>query len=289
MVDTEPLATTKNVLHPRQVVEMREVKAQQEAMLTGPAHIRSQITDPQALANSIRHLDDVLAKEAPQPIPAARMDEAVKLEASLREAWLDGMPTQAEMRRNPPGAVDLNRAWDKRAKISVLTWKHIRRRLHASGISDFGLADEADVSNIEKFRPRSRPGELGLSPAQIEGKVIALPPAGSGQAVVFSDEDLAALKGVDPEIAAAVGLLPNVARRQILDIIRGNGPPPKDQEGFGLGAPEPASAPKETAEKLPHIKVLRAECKALKINSWGMSKQDMYEAVAEKRVKAHED
>lgn len=286
MADTEPLATTRNVLHPRQVAEMRETAAQQKEMLTAPAYIRSQIQDPQALANSITHLEDVLAKEAPQPIPAGRMDEAVKLEASLREAWLEGMPTQAEMRRNPPGAVDKNRAWDRRVKTQVLLWKHMRRRLHASGVSDFGLDDEADISNIEKFRPRSSPTELGLNPAQIEGKIIALPPVGSGQAVVFSEADLALLKGIDPEIAASIGLLPNVARRQILDIIRGNGAEAKAQEGFGLGASEPASAP---PEKLPHVKVLRAECKALNINSWGMSKQDMYEAIAEKRVKADED
>ncbi|KKL86602.1 hypothetical protein LCGC14_1943120, partial [marine sediment metagenome] len=41
---------------------------------------------------------------------------AVKTEELLRESWLNGMPTQAEMRRNPPGAVDKNTSWQKRTK-----------------------------------------------------------------------------------------------------------------------------------------------------------------------------
>lgn len=290
MADTEPLATTKNVLHPRQVAEIRETAAQQKAMLNAPPHIRNQIQDPQALANSIRHLEGVLASEAAQPIPAERMDEAVKMEAALRAAWLDGMPTQAEMRRNPPGAVDKNRSWDKKHKVEVLTWKHLRRRLHASGVSDFGLDDESDVSNIEKFRPRGGSGELNLAPAQIEGNTMALPPAGAEPAAVFSDHDIALLKSIDPDIAASVGLLPNAARRRILDILRASSAPAGNtadrsapDEGFGLGEPSAVSPqPSAKAKTAPSMKELRAEAKALGINSFGMGKAQLAEAIAAK-------
>lgn len=234
MPSTEPLATEKPVLHPRQVVELRQTKAEREAQLNAPPHIRNQIQDVGAIVKEIRHIDNVLAKEAPQPIPVDQTDEAVKLEATLRETWLKGMPTQAEMRRNPPGAVDKHRKWEKLTKSSVLVWKNLRRRLHASGISDFGLADESDVSNVEKFRPRGGGGELNLNPAQIEGKIIALPPSGAGQAAVFSDADIERLKKIDPEIAASLGTLPNDTRRRILDLLRGDSEKPqKKAKGKG--------------------------------------------------------
>ncbi|KKM70370.1 hypothetical protein LCGC14_1441420 [marine sediment metagenome] len=222
MTDTAPLTTERPVLHPRQVADLRQLKAEREAQLSAPPHIRNQIQDVGAIVKEIRDIDGTLDKQAPRPISADQMDEAVKLEATLRESWLKGMPTQAEMRRNPPGAVDKHRKWEKLTKSNVLLWKGLRRRLHASGVSDYGLNDESDVSNVEKFRPRGGGGELNLNPAQIEGKIIELPPVGAGQAVVFNDADIERLTKIDPEIAASLGTLPNDTRRRILDLLHGD-------------------------------------------------------------------
>ena len=233
MTDTQPLATTENVLHPRQVTEIRDLAAQRRATLTGSGvsgfpgspqlaqTITAQVQNPEAVQKDLNQLEGMLANQAPQPISHDRMDEAVKLEAALREAWLDGMPTQAEMRRNTTGACDKHRAWDKKHKSSVLTWKHLRRRLHASGISDFGLDDESDISNVEKFRPRGGSGEENLDRAQIpQTSTTFLPPAGADQTAIFNDADLALLRGIDPTFADSIGLLDNAARGRILTVLR---------------------------------------------------------------------
>ena len=139
---TELAITTENLLHPRQVTELTETKAKLEGMLDAPEYIRNQLQDGgAAVQKQIKSITKVL-EQAPKPFEAADIDTAVKLEERLRADWLEGMPTQTEMRRNPPGAEDKNRSWNARKKTAVLQWKHLRRRLHASGISEYRLADE---------------------------------------------------------------------------------------------------------------------------------------------------
>ena len=104
---TEALSiTTENVLHPRQVVDLNETKARLEGILGAAPFIRNQLQDGGALvAKQIDELDKML-DQAPRAFSADEIDGAVKLEAELRQGWMGGMPTQAEMRRNPPGAVE---------------------------------------------------------------------------------------------------------------------------------------------------------------------------------------
>ncbi len=226
----EPLATTENVLHPRQVEEIRQLRDQKMAMAGGHAVgpggpslarvIQSQIQDAESLGKEITHLGKMLDDQAPKPIPDDRLDEAVQLEHDLADSIREGMPSQAEYRRNTAGAVDRHRAWEKAKKSKVLKWKHIRRRMHATGISDFGLDDEADVSNVEKLRPRE--GMADLADAQIpHTRTIHQSPPGAGQTVIYNDADMKLLRDVDPETAAAIGLLDNDSRGRILAVLRG--------------------------------------------------------------------
>ena len=214
------LATTKNLLHPRQVTELEAARAALQGNLDQPAYIRAQLADGGAQTQEqIRKLDEVLA-QAPRPYESGEIDDAVRLEASLRDQWSNGMPTQAEMRRNVSGAVDKHRAWEKRNKDAVLTWKHVRRRLHASGVSDHGLADESDVSNVEMFRPVGGAGELNMHGEQIPGLMQFGPTPGAGPAVVFTAEEMETLRGVNPKMADMMPLLDNDGRAKIATILR---------------------------------------------------------------------
>ena len=230
--------STENLLHPRQVTELKESKEKLAGMLTAPLYIRNQLADGGAgVAKQMKDIDRML-EQAPKPIPAEEIDAAVKTEELLREGWLDGMPTQAEMRRNPPGAVDKNIAWSKKHGKGVLRWKNLRRRLHASGISEHRLADEGDVSNIEMFRPRGGVGEMNLDTAQIEGKDYRLPPPGAGQVAIMNEKDAGVLAEINPELLAAMGTLTNEQRAQVLEAVRAL---PE--------AKEPAKPPKRSSKK----------------------------------------
>lgn len=221
MPDNSALASTTNLLHPRQVEEMKSLKAQKENLLAQPGYVRQQIADPNAILKDIRDIDRVLDREAPKPYTAREeLDGAIKLEGELRGAWLDGMPTQTEMRRNPPGAVDKHRLWERNHKTDVLTWKHVRRRLHASGVSDSGLSDESDVSNVEKFRPTAHSGQMGMDGAQIpQVRTIFQAPVGAAPVVVFDDGDLVTLSGLYPEMADKLAFLDNDQRAQLKVIL----------------------------------------------------------------------
>lgn len=283
MTDTAPLASTESLLHPRQVAELREEKEGLQKMLEAPPHIRNQLEDGgKNVFMRLRDIDRVLT-QAPEPIPAERIDEAVRLEGELREKWLNGMPTQAEMRRNPSGAVDKHMAWDKRVKQDVLRWKHLRRRLHASGISQHRLQEEQDISNVEIYRPVGGSNELNMHNEQIQGADTYLPPPGAAPTVVMTEEDLSNLRQVDPELADMVALLPNDARARVRELVRGLA----ETGGLGLSSAEEPALPPETKKpavkktKGPAMAELQRRCKELGLNGFGKNKADLMAMIAE--------
>ena len=251
-------------------------------MLSAPPHIRSQLQDGGAhVQNQVKGVDAMLAQAA-KPIPAEEIDTAVKQEQDLREKWLSGMPTQAEMRRNPSGAVDKHRAWEKRSKVNVLEWKNLRRRLHASGISHHGLADESDISNVEMYRPQGGSGELNMHGEQISGKIIHLPPAGSGPTAVMSDEQADLLKSVNPDLHAKMATLSNDERAEVLELV---------ERYAGLAAEPSVESPiaprekhwnKSRKEKYAESELckLRTEAKTLGIKTNQKSKTWIREEIA---------
>ena len=127
------------------------------------------------MAKQLRGLKRQLETQAPKGYAEADKDAAITREAELRDSWTNGMPTQAEMRRNPAGAVDKNRSWDARSKAAVLEWKNIRLRLHAGGDLPNTLADSRDVANIEMFRPAVASHELNMANEQIPGTQYHMP------------------------------------------------------------------------------------------------------------------
>lgn len=297
----EQLATTVNLLHPRQVSELTDTKAKLERMLGAAPYIRDQLQDGGAIAQKqIQSINKVL-EQAPEPISAAEMDAAVRLEAELRTDWLDGMPTQAEMRRNPPGATDKNAAWLNRHKTAVLRWKHLRRRLHASGVSEHRMADAGDISNVEMFRPHGGAGEMSMDNAQIPAKSTThLPPPGAAPMAVMSPEQSQLLKSISPEAHAQMALVSNEQRANVLDLIDGllagveDTPATPGTQTVSAPAEAPATpapAAKKSGAKRKargsynesELGLLRAEAKSLGINCWQKSKVALKHEIAQRR------
>ena len=265
--------STENVLHPRQVTELNDEKAQLENMLGSAPHIRGQLQDGGAnVAKQIKGIDKMLV-QAPKPFLPDQIDDAVKTEELLRETWLGGMPTQAEMRRNPSGAVDKNRAWSDRHAASVAKWKNLRRRLHASGISSHRLSDEGDISNIEMFRPTGGSDELNMHNEQIPGKIMNLPPAGAGPAAVMSDEQADALKALNPELHGKMALLSNDQRAEVLGLV--------DNLMAGKTQVKRTKKPQGSYHDSP-IAILRAEAKALGISLFQKGREQLRTEIAER-------
>jgi hypothetical protein len=246
-------------------------------MLGSAPYIRNQLQDGGAnVMKQIKGIDKML-EQAPKPIPKEQLDAAVNTEKLLRESWLNGMPTQAEMRRNPSGAVDKNRSWSDRNRTGILQWKQLRRRLHASGVSKHRLADEGDISNIEIYRPEGGPGELNMHNEQIPGKVMTLPPAGAGPATVMSDEQADMLKEINPELHGKMALLNNEERANVLALV--------DSYMQGTQAAESdkprRKKPKGSYNDSP-IAILRAEAKALGISLFQKGQEQLRTEIAER-------
>jgi len=180
------------LLRPNQVEEMLEDQRNIEATMRAPAHISGQITDRAAMRRQMQHIKAQLHENAPEPYVGDECDQAKRRLNELEAKILPSMPTQAEMRRNPSGAVDKHRGWEKRHKHDVLEWKNIRLRMHASGMLD-EISDAQDVANIERLRPRSSSQELLMHGEQIAGKMIMLPPGQIESKNHASDEDRASL------------------------------------------------------------------------------------------------
>jgi hypothetical protein len=105
------------------------------------------------------------AKIAPDLTPEQR-DVAAREERELRAKWLEGMPSQAEMRRRPPGAVGKHMRWEKANKDLILRWKNRVLELNKGN-------DDPDVANIERFRPVT--STLNMDNAQIPGREYNIP------------------------------------------------------------------------------------------------------------------
>ena len=248
-----------SVLHPIQVAEIQQEKAQLEAQLSAPPHIRAQIQNPGDIAKRIKGAEQML-KQAPRVIPGGDKDGVIREEARLRESWLQGMPTQAEMRKNPSGAVGKHIAWETRNKPGILKWKDLRREMQVSGMMDDG---DLDVSNVERFRPEGGAQELNMHNTQIPGTDYHLPPPDAAPVVIFSEEDKALLEKVDPELRESLAILPNDMRRRVMDALR-----PEEEE----------------AKPKTEITVLRAKAKSLGIKLYQKSKAALISEIEAKEA-----
>lgn len=219
--------TTKPLLRPRQTQELKEDAHRLREILSAPPHISNRVEDRGQLTKNLRAAEKDLATQAPKPYAETELDLATKRSDELRDEMLVGMPTQEEMRRNPPGAVDKHRLWEKRNKPKLSEWKNIQLRLHQSGFGE--LPDSTDLANFERYRPSGGSQQLNMDNAQIDGRVQFGPKPGAGPATVLSDGERDTLKAMDPELAGQVALMTNDQRAKVKSFINSLSEPGNEQ------------------------------------------------------------
>lgn len=202
--------STKNLLRPDQVQRAKDEMKALERKLEN-----RHIEDKAEVSRQLRRAKKDYETQVPTPPEnPAEEDRMVKRAKHLVSEFTQGMPSQEEMRKAPPGAVDKHIAWERRNKTRIAEYKHIMLRLTA-GSGDLSAA------NIEKHRPTA--SSLNMDNAHISGKAIYLPESTTGRGVTFSDEQLALLEKLSPEIRAQLASLDNATRAKVKDVVEGIG------------------------------------------------------------------
>jgi len=150
-----------NYLRPAQVEECERERSIHQAIIARP--------DPEGKLNkgqsreAIRRIDKMLEQAPPDLTPEQRT-KAARLIKKLEEEIKEGMLSAEEMRRNPPGAVAQNRAWEKRNKRRIQDLRNSLLALY-KGIP----SDEADhLCNLDRYRPAT--SQLNMDGAQIPAR-----------------------------------------------------------------------------------------------------------------------
>jgi hypothetical protein len=219
MPEAQTVKRDPPLLRPNQVEDMLDEQRRLEATINAPAHLAGMIQNRGDIIRQLRALQHQLDTQTPKEFTGKELDVAVNRELELRESITEGMPTQAEMRRNPTGVVDKLMKWQDRKKFEVQEWKNLRLRLYVSG----ALGDDVgprDVANLERYRPQGGAQEMSMDGAQIEGKSIHLPDRIDGSVVVMTEEDAEIIKSFDPEMFLKVALMSNEDRAQIMTFVR---------------------------------------------------------------------
>lgn len=212
------------LLRPHQVEERLEERKEVESILRAPDYVRSQIGDMAALRRRLQAIDQSLDEGLPRAYQDdAEKQRAIDEELRMRQLLVDHMPSRDTMMRNPPGAVDRHRRFEREHKNSILAWRNLRLRLHASGV-DFGF--DRDIANLEVYRPLNHGGgELDASTAQIQRKAMFHFGADPANAVIFTDDEIGRIREVAPEICDRLAFASNFERQQIRDALDGVGEP----------------------------------------------------------------
>lgn len=237
-MEAQTVFSTKPLLRPDQVSTAKGEIASLEAKLTNK-HIEDK-AEVQRQLRRARNDFETQVPVAPTGDEAGRM---VKRSKELLAEILVGMPSQEEMRKAPPGAVNKHLAWERANKARIQEWKHINLRLTAG-------SDDRDAANLEKYRPTG--STLNMDGAVIPGKQFFMPETTS-PAVVFSDAQIELLRQLDPGLADRLSTLTNSQRTIVKEALG----------GIGLDAPSPASiAGRVGAERKKAKRTLSPEHKA---------------------------
>lgn len=202
-----PVFDTKPLLRPQQVEEAKsEIKAL-EAQMVSP-HVEDKAEVHKKLLRTKRTFEDQVPKAPTSGEEEGRM---VSRQKELLDRILVGMPSQEEMRKAPPGAVDKHMAWERRNKPLIAEWKNLQLRLKPG---------EREAANLERHRPTG--STLNMDNAYIQGKQIYIPD-GVGNTVTFNEQQIAALRLVSPQLADALSLMSNAERAKVKEAVVGIG------------------------------------------------------------------
>lgn len=195
---------TKPLLRPAQLEEARSELKALEAKVSDP-HIQ----DKAEAIRQLRRVSKTVAEQTPRPpVDGEEEGRMVARSKQLLGEILEGMPSQEEMRKAPPGAVDKHLAWERRNKLKILEYKNLQLRLKPG---------EAEAANLERHRPTG--STLNMDNAVIPGKSFFMPEV-SGPVVTFNDAEIRILRTHAPEIALKLALLNNEQRSEVKQILR---------------------------------------------------------------------
>lgn len=201
---------TKPLLRPAEAESRKdEIKKLEEKLSS--KHIEDKGEVNRQLRMAKKDFDTQIARP---PETRDEEDRMVKRSRDLLSKILPGMPSQEEMRKAPPGAVDKHMAWERRNKKAILEWKHLQLRLTAG-------SGNREVANLEKHRPTV--STLSMDNAQIPGKAIYLPENPDGLGVTFSEAQLALLEQLAPDLRQRLASLTNSERSSVKSAMEGIG------------------------------------------------------------------
>ena len=209
-METATEFSTKPLLRPQQLEEMQNQVKIAEAKLSNPA-ILDKGEARRQLIRTRKTLDEQTPRAPADTAEEGRMHKRSKV---LLNEILDGMPSQEEMRKAPPGAVDKHMGWEKRNKSKILEWKNLQLRLRPG---------EREAANLERHRPAG--STLSMDNAVVPGKYIYIPD-GVGATVTFSDAELEQLRALKPGLAESLGLMSNEQRAVVKELVEALGAKP---------------------------------------------------------------
>jgi hypothetical protein len=172
------------LLRPNQIAEYEHTEKSLERKLKN-----KYIEDKAAVRGQLRRLRSNLEKQRPIEPIGEEKDAMVKETDTLLEEIKIGMPSQEEMRKCPPGAIDKHRIWERRNKAKIQQWKNNQLRLNAG-------SDAVDIANLEVYRPTKN--SLNMDNAFIKGEDYHLPEK-IGYCMPFSDDDIRLLRARAPQ------------------------------------------------------------------------------------------
>jgi len=152
-------------LRQHQINEIENEKRVIENTLTQQSRA---VQDRANLQSHLRRIDTQIETQAPPEVSGADRDRMVKENAAIEARLVPGMPSDEEMRRNPPGVVGRHMRHEKRTKCTdyfdegdLARWKDNQLTLHRGD-------DDPDIANFERMRPLHNMG--GMQGAQIPGQ-----------------------------------------------------------------------------------------------------------------------
>ena len=144
-----------------QVSALKEDKQKIEEVLNDP-FLRTKIKQGE-VRKRLTGITKMLTDQAPEQLTPQESNQLHAKEKALRAKITENMPPQEVMRKNPPGAVNWHRMWEKVNKPIIKQWKNIRRQLDPT-------SEDPDIANLERYRPQGEAGKLRTD-AQIPGKM----------------------------------------------------------------------------------------------------------------------
>lgn len=180
------------ILRPNQVSDYAHTKESLQNKLKN-----DHIQDKSAVRGQLKRAERDYDRQAPKLYLDSEVDGKLKEGEELLEKIKVGMPSGEEMRKNPPGAVNKHRTWERRNKSNIESWKEIQLRLNVG-------TDDHDIANLERHRPTH--STLNMHGAQIEGTQYHMGDE-VGKTVVLSSDELVLIKERAPDVYAKLCVL----------------------------------------------------------------------------------